>query len=170
MQERFEEAARLQPALPLPPPFDPMTLPERSQAALIFLTVSPVKMALVQRLLVDSKDHLIGEDYRPLREHGLAEYKTGKRLHDLTPKGIAVAKDLQHILCQQFDIHLLLESPANLGWQTQFECPCGWTTLVRRSTTAPSNARSRFNQYHATFQGMSKLVAALKPPVFAAEG
>lgn len=163
MSQRFREAEALLPKVQEAPKFDPMTLEPRQQAALISLMVSHVRTALMQRLLEDSQDPLIGADYRPLRDLGLAEYKEGKRLHDLTMTGRFAAPALEEQLCQKLDVHLML-GPFGTAHTVSYNCPCGWRASVRNSHTAPGNARASFNRHHATAAGMSKLVASLRPP------
>lgn len=141
---------------------DPMTLQPRQQAALIFLTESHVKRALVRNLLEDSQDYLSVSDFAPLRDLGFAEWKPGKRLHDLTPAGSAAARELTRGLCVKFDLHDM-RGPTGGGYEVHYSCPCGWTAKVRNSHTAHGNASASFNRWHATEAGMQKLVANLQP-------
>ncbi len=164
LQMRLDEAAKLQPVQPLPPAIDASLLTSMQQAALLTMTESHVKRAVIARLLEDAQDAPAMPDYRALSRLGLARYSGGKRLHELTAEGRIAARDLERKLCGQFDIHLML-GPMGAGPEVSFSCPCGWRVSVRNSHTAPGNARVSFNRHHATAAGMSKLVVALKPLV-----
>lgn len=147
----------------LAPTFDASTLPVLQQAALVTMMESHVKRTIVFKLLEDSQDRPHLPDYAELVKAGLAEHSIGKRFHDLTMQGRFAARALEQKLCQQFQIHLMIDA-GQVGWEQRYTCPCGqWSTMVRRSTTADRNARSQFNRHVASAEGMSKLFVALKP-------
>lgn len=145
---------KAQATLPAPEPFDLTTLSVMQQAALIQLTETHVKRALVGRLLEDAQDKPQSEDYRALVELGLAERREADRWHHLTRAGIEPAKRLTQQLCIQFNVHVLIEG-GDGGWQVHYACPCGFSTMVRRSTTARGNRQDA--------QGLKTLFAAMKP-------
>lgn len=156
------EAPRVE-APPSLPPFDASTLPERQQAALIFLTESHVKRSIVGKLLEDSQEFLRDADFAPLRELGLAEKPEGYRLNKITRDGNVSAKALTKALCIKHNIHLLTEGGPS-GWQVRFSCPCGFSTMVRRSHTARSNATIQHANHVRTSQGIKSLFDAMQPP------
>jgi hypothetical protein len=144
---------------------DASGLPLVQQAALIQMTTSHVKNALVKRLLIEAGVHRFSiNHFNDLVTHGFAKRNIGKRDHDLTPLGLTAAKKLEQQICQRYSIHLLIDA-GQAGWEQRYTCPCGqWSTRVRRSITSDSNAATQFNRHIRTVEGMSKLVAALKPP------
>lgn len=148
-------------------PLDPMTLPALQQAALLQMHESHVKRMLTGIVLEDCQDKPGHPDYAALASMGLCDRNEGKRYHDLTVAGIVAAKTLERSLCKQHGIHLLLGPFGGGGPTVSYRCPCGWSTQVRNSTTAPNNGRARWNAHVSTAQGMSKLVVALKPPQMA---
>lgn len=156
---------RPRPRLPLPPPFDPTTLPLMQQAAMMQMHESHFARAVLRRLLADSQDKPQLPDYKELVNLGFARKGAQEKWHKLTAGGAVIARELERKLCQQLDIHAML-GPVGEGPTVSFSCPCGWRTSVRNSHTAPGNARASWNKHHATAAGMQKLVAALRPPLF----
>ena len=151
------------PALPAPAAFDAFTLPLMQQAALIQLTETHVKRALIARLLEDAQDKPQAEDYRALVDLGLAERREADRWHHLTRAGVEPAKILTQKLCLRFNVHMLTEG-GDSGWQVRYACPCGFSTMVRRSRTAWGNAATQHAASVRTKIGIGNLVQALKPP------
>ncbi len=162
LKAMFEPVSAV-PSLPAPPPFDAATLPANQQAALIYLTEGHVKRALVSKLMEHSQDFLHDADFAPLRELGLAEKPEGYRLNKLTDAGRASAKLLTQKLCIQFNIHMLIEG-GDCGWQVRYSCPCGFSTMVRRSRTAYGNASVQHATHVRTQIAVGNLVASLRPP------
>lgn len=110
------DAPTVQASLPAPEPFDASTLTTMQQAALIQLTETHVKRALVAKLLEDAQDKPQAEDYRALVDLGLAERRESDRWHHLTRAGIEPAKKLTQKLCIKFNLHTLIEAGPS-GWQ-----------------------------------------------------
>ena len=164
LRARIDNPPPLVEAPQLAPAIDVMALSNMQQAALMTMMVSHVKNALIARLLEDSQDRPGMPEYRDLRRIGFAEWKPGKRLHDLTPVGLLAGRTLQEKLCHQFDIHYLVPHASKSGWETRFSCPCGFSCNVRRSPTAPGNAAVRHASYVRTQQRLAGLVGALKMP------
>lgn len=152
-----------QPRLPLPPPFDPMTLSLMQQAAMMLMHESYFNRTVYRRLLEDSQDKPALQDFKTLVNLGFAKKRASEKWHNLTAGGAVIARELEKRLCQSLDIHAML-GPFGSGETVSFSCPCGWRTSVRNSGSAPGNARASFHRHHATAEGMRKLVVALKPP------
>lgn len=143
--------------------YNTSTLPTFSQAALLTMHESQVKRALIARLLAAWNGAMPRRnDFRILVERGLAEYKHGKRLHDLTPQGIIAVKKLEQQLCARFNIHELIEGPRR-GWEQTYRCTCGKSYAVRASTTSFANVRAQWAREHATEAGITKLYDAMAP-------
>lgn len=166
MKSRFDEAAALAPQLPLPPPFDPMSLSLLQQAAMMCMHESHFARAVYRRMLVDSQDKPQLPDYKALVNLGFARKNASDKWHKLTAQGTTIARELEKRLCVDLDIHAML-GPIGGGINVSFSCPCGWKVSVRNSHTARGNASASFARHHATAEGMKKLVAALKPPQMA---
>jgi hypothetical protein len=162
-QLRSEEQLAKQPRLPLPPPFDPLTLPLMQQAAMMQMHESHFARAVLRRLLVDSQDKPQWSDYKALVNLGFARKGAAEKWHKLTAGGAVIARELEQQLCKSLDIHAML-GPVGTAHTVEFSCPCGWRFATRNSHTAPGNARASWNRHHATAEGMQKLVAALRPP------
>ncbi len=131
------------------------------KAALLTMHESAVKRALVARLLIDSQERPLMPEYRFLVAQGLAHRRLNDKWHHLTPRGVTLAKELEKTLCQEFNIHLLLRG-GDVGWQTVFRCPCGWSTRVRRSPTAPGNANYAYQRHLARAQGFAAIAAEIE--------
>ncbi len=166
LRARIDDVPKAEASLvPALPPIDVMALSHMQQAALMQMTDSHVRRALVARLLEDSQDRPGMPEYRDLRRLGLATWNDGKRLHDLTEAGIVAGKLLQQKLCQQFDIHLLVPHESKSGWETRFSCPCGFSCNVRRSPTAPGSANRKHFVHVETQKRIAGLANALKMPM-----
>ena len=164
LRARIDNPPPLVEAPQVAPAIDVMVLSNMQKAALMTMMESHVKNALIARLLEDSQDRPGMPEYRDLRRIGFAEWKSGKRLHDLTEVGRLAGRTLQENLCKQFDVHLLVPHQARTGWEVRFSCPCGFSCNVRRSPTAPGNAAVRHQSYLRTQQRLAGLVGALKMP------
>lgn len=140
------EAASLQPQIA---PIDPLTLPVMQQAALLSMRESVVRRAVVRDLLEHAQDKPGHPDYQALADLGLCERNPGKRYHDLTTEGRTAARDLEQKLCQQFDIHLMIDAGSSGEWQQRYACPCGqWSTLVRRRLHVIEHGAGEIQQAH----------------------
>lgn len=146
-------------------PFDALALPALMQAAMLMMHESQVKRSLIAKLLEDSQDTPSSLDFRNLRNLGLCEWKVGKRLHDLTAIGIASVKELERKLCIKLDVHCMTERGRSGSFEVRFACPCGFSTLVRASGTAPGNAAVRHHTFIKTQQRMASLVDAMTAPM-----
>ncbi len=166
---RAKEQATREPQLPLPPPFDPLTLPLMQQAAVMVMHESHFARIVYRRMLEDSQDKPRLQDFKVLVNLTCARKRAADKWHHLTSAGVLIARELEQQLCRSLDIHAML-GPVGTGHTVEFSCPCGWRTACRNSHTAPGNARASWNRHHATATGMSKLVIALKPPSMIAEG
>ncbi len=165
MKMRDAEQLARQPRLPLPPPFDPLTLPLMQQAAMMQMHESHFARAVIRRLLEDAQDKPQLPDYKSLVNRGFARKSAAEKWHRLTAGGVVIARELEQQLCERLDIHAML-GPIGTGHTVEFSCPCGWHFATRNSHTAPGNARASWNRHHATAEGMQKLVASLRPPRF----
>lgn len=153
-----EEAASLPPI----EEFEPLSLPVMQQAALMQMHESHVSRAIKARLLEDSQDGPHNSDYQALVDLGFAARRHAERWHHLTTEGAIVARKLEQKLCGRFNIHILQDRGASGSWQQRFGCPCGWSTLVRRSSTAPANAASAFKVHRETARRLANLGDVLR--------
>lgn len=148
----------------VPAPFDATALPPMQQAALLTMHESVVKRALIARLLEDAQSRPDAPDYAALCERGLAERKHGYRFRTLTDEGRASVKEMQRKLCMRFGIHLLSEG-GRRGWQVHYSCPCGFSTLVRASTTARGNAAARHHGHVRAQEQIAAAAQAMQAPM-----
>ncbi len=170
LRARIDDVPKVEVSLvPALPPIHVMALSPMQQAALMQMTDSHVRRALVARLLEDSQDRPGMPEYRDLRRLGLAKWSEGKKLHDLTDAGIVAGRTLTEKLCQTYDIHLLVPNQTRDGWEVRYSCPCGFHCNVRRSPTAPGNANRMHYTHVETQKRIAGLASALTMP-FRAEG
>lgn len=137
------------------PEYVPEPLPDLSlmqQIALIQMSESHVKRALLSRMGEDAQARPDWHDYRQLVERGLAFKRPNDKWHSLTADGAALARKLSPILCQRYGVHLLLELAAH-RYDISFRCSCGqWSTSVPKGRATNGNAAFRFERHLAKVQ------------------
>lgn len=159
--EIVPEAPKLAPVVS----FDPLTqLTTLQQVALLWMHVSHVRHAVTAKLMEDAQDRPGKSDWAALRDHGLCEYKEGKRQHDLTGEGRVAVIKLERELCRKFGIHLISYG-GNATWEQFCSCSCGgWTRSFKRGRGTNAEINQSFGRHLDSVKGVEGVYAALKPP------